>query len=80
MAYSTAYYIALTVYQIVDACYTGPRDILIQTMIILLVGLGLEIWTLHWTGGSVDYGAYQEVRNGSRIWAKLVEQKIPGED
>ena len=51
MAYSIAYYIALTVYQIVDAYYTGPRDILIQTMIILLVGLELEIWTLHRNGG-----------------------------
>lgn len=77
MAYSIAYYIALTVYQIVDAYYTGPRDILIQTMIILLVGLGLEIWTLYWTE-MVAYGAYQEVKSGSRIWAKLVEQVNSG--
>ena len=69
MAYSIAYYIALTVYQIVDACYTGPRDILIQTMIILLVGLGLEIWTLHWTE-MVACGANQEVRSGSRIYGQ----------
>ena len=62
MAYSTAYYIALTVYQIVDAYYTGPSDILIQTMIILLVGLGLEIWTLHWTE-MVAYGAYQDKKS-----------------
>ena len=58
--------IMLTMFQIVDAYCIGPRDILIQAMIILLTCLGLEVWT-----ELVAYGAYQEVKIESRNWTKV---------
>ena len=60
--------ILLTMYEILNAYFCGPHEGFIQAMIILLTGLGLEIWT-----ELVTYGAYQEVRSGPRIWA-IVDQ------
>ena len=61
-------FILLTMYEILNAYFCGPHEGFIQAMIILLTGLGLEIWT-----ELVAYGAYQEVRSGPRIWA-IVDQ------